>query len=120
MTTAIKEYVQYYTIIFRDNYEVDIPEQTYEAIKKSIEKWVYDIEINGWLYNLHFTNYKRIEPRKAKTSVEVYIMRIKDPDLKEYIRNVEKERRQNFPLKKPFASVEHLQEFISEYEQWKK
>ena len=117
MTNAIKEYVKYYTIHFRDKSELDIPEQTYEVIKQNIENWVYDIEINGWLYNLHFTNYSRIVPREEKDPVKLAIMSIKPMELREWIKRKEKERKANFPLKKPFTSIEHLETFIS---MWKK
>lgn len=118
---AIKNYVEYYTIIFKDNYELDIPKETYEAIKQRIEQKIYEIEIGWSLYNMHYTNYKRIERKQRQhDEVEDFIMKINDKWLKEYIISIKKQRQQDFPYKRPFTSIEQIQTFIQEYkkQQW--
>lgn len=118
--TDITEFIQYYTIIFRDKYEVDIPEKTYQEIKRKIANKEYEIEIGWSLYNMHYTNYKRIEKRAMASNddISIYIARLPDKKMKDWINMVKREREANFPFKRPFASIEHLQEFIKIYNNW--
>lgn len=103
-------------IHFVGGYHVNLPWELFPEIIESIRHGKSNFEHDGQLFNLN--QYEHISLESAQTEVERYID-TQSPEIKEQLLLIKKMRVKKYPYKRPFANVEHVDQFIKEIKKWK-